>query len=538
MQRDDLKLFVKYFKKYTLSQGSLFALSLLLLLIGTLLQLPVPLIFKEIIDRVIPSRNLGLVGLYSILIAVVVILREITLYFSKVIDQKLKNGIYKRLVSELLNVYYSLPYKTIKSKDSGYFYSRVFNEPAELEESLTTTMTFAIKIFLIFAFGLIVCLKLSWKLTLFVLVLSSVFYLLNVIFGNAIRGYSVKFQEYKARFGETAVELLKGFKLINFMGLLEKVKGLLEPKMKDYLGLRLERTEVSGMYSGFYGILSDFLPVGVFLLGAIEIVRGHLTVGGLVAFMELMRYVSSPIDSLSEIFIEIQTTVGIIERVEEFKGMEGKRGGKGLQGELETISLEAIAVKFEDEEVISNFAFEFKKGKKYAIIGPNGSGKSTLLEVITGILEPDEGDIKINGKYDLKELDKFEYFQRFAVSFYPPMLLPSLKDNLDLIARDGLVEIAKNEVLKGRDDLKFSQLSAGEKQKLSLLIALSRGKRDFILLDEPLANLDDDSKEFYWRLIREYSEGKGLIVALPSQEVDLSGFEVIKLEKPSYINQT
>jgi len=529
LRQSDLKLFIGYFKRYTLFQGSLFALSLILLLLGTALQLPVPLIFKEIIDRIIPAKDLPLLGLYSLIILVVVVLREVTLYFSKVVDQKLKNGIYEKLVDELLYVYYQLPFKKVKEKDSGYFYSRVFNEPAEVEESLTTTVTFVIKVFLIFFFGLIVCLRLSWKLTLFVLFLSTGFYFLNLLFGNRIRDYSLKFQEFKARFGEVAVEVLKSFKIVNLLQVVSPVKTILGYALRDYLGIRLKRAEVSGIYSGIYGVLSDFLPVGVFLFGTIEIVRGNLTVGGLVAFMELMRYISSPIDSISEIFIEIQTTSGVIGRIEEFKAVANGGGEVNIEGSINAISLENVTVNFGDNRVIEDLSFEFVKGKKYVILGPNGSGKSTLIEVITGLINPSEGTVKLNSTLPLEKVSKKTYFKRLSVSFYPPILLPTLKDNLTLISNGKLREIAKKDVFKERDDVKFTQLSAGEKQKLSLLIALSRENCDFLILDEPLANLDDVSKAFYWNLIENYSKGRGLIVALPSAEIDLGGFEKICL---------
>lgn len=531
MQSSDFRLFLRYFKRYTLFQGSLFSLSLFLLLVGTILQLPVPLIFREIIDRIIPSKNLGLLGLYFLLIVIVVVLREVTLYFSKVIDQKLRNGIHQKLIYELLHVYYQLPYRKVKEKDTGYFYSRVFNEPVEVEESLTTTVTFAIKVFLIFFFGLVVCLRLSWKLTLFVLILSSGFYLLNLFFGQKISHYSLKFQEVRAKFGEIAVEVLKGFKIVNLLGILERVEKVLSPGLNNYLEMRLKRTKVNGMYSGIYGILGDFLPVGVFLFGAIEIVKGNFTVGSLVAFMELMRYISSPLDSLSEIFIEVQTTTGIIERIEEFKAMVEKGGEISILGSINTISLESITIDFDGREVIKGLSFEFKKGNKYAILGPNGSGKSTLIEVITGLIQPSEGTVKLNGSIPVEKVNKRDYFNKFSVSFYPPVLLPTIRDNLALISEDRLKEVAVRDILKGRDNVKFNQLSAGEKQKLSLLIALSQIKCDFLILDEPLANLDDDSKEYYWSLIESYLEGKGLIVALPTAEVELGGFEKIYLEK-------
>ena len=539
MHQSDLKLFIRYFKRYTLFQGSLFALSLFLLLLGTALQLPVPLIFKEIIDRIIPAKDLPLLGIYSLLILVVVILREFTLYFSKLVDQKLRNGIYKKMVDELLYVYYQLPFKKVKEKDSGYFYSRVFNEPAEIEESLTSTATFAIKVFLIFFFGLIVCLRLSWKLTLFVLFLSTGFYFLNLLFGKKIRDYSLKFQEFKARFGEIALEVLKGFKIVNLMQVVVPVKKILSPALNDYLGIKLKRVEVSGIYSGVYGVLSDFLPVGVFLFGSIEIVRGNLTVGGLVAFMELMRYISSPMDSISEIFIEIQTTAGVIERIEEFKATADRNGGVSFEGSINAISLENVAVEFGGNRFIEGLSYEFVKGKKYAILGPNGSGKSTLIEIITGLINPSEGTVKLNSTLPLEKVSKKDYFKRLSVSFYPPLLLPTLKDNLALISDGKLREVAKKDILKEReDDVKFSQLSAGEKQKLSLLIALSRENCDFLILDEPLANLDDVSKEYYWTLIENYSRGKGLIVALPSAEIDLSGFEKMFLEKVEHNSST
>ena len=65
---------------------------------------------------------------------------------------------------------------------------------------------------------------------------------------------------------------------------------------------------------------------------------------------------------------------------------------------MNKIEIESVCLKFGKRKVLNNISFEITPGKIIGIVGPNGSGKTSLLKIIAGILRPDSGTVKINGR--------------------------------------------------------------------------------------------------------------------------------------------
>ncbi len=183
--------------------------------------------------------------------------------------------------------------------------------------------------------------------------------------------------------------------------------------------------------------------------------------------------------------------------------------------------------KFNREWIFRGVDIVFQPGKTYAITGPNGSGKSTLLQAIAGSLNLSAGNIA--WQYRTKEIadDKiYNYlsltapylelveemtakeFLQFHASFKP--LLPAVTVNsvLELI---GLEKAA---------DKQIRYYSSGMKQRVKLAQAIFSDV-PLLLLDEPCTNLDASGYELYHRLIRDYCNGKTIIVSSNDlQEID------------------
>jgi len=535
VKKGNYSLYWQYLRKYSLSYKVHFFLMFLFLMAGTFLQIPVPLLFKKIVDDILPQKNiLSLVNIGALVI-VIVVFREFFTYLSRLTARRLKNNMYYTLSMELFEGFFNIPYLKIKEKGPAYFASRIFEEPRNLEDSLTESVVFIGKMFFIFLFGLIACLHISWRLTLIILAFVPVYYLINGLFSPYIRKISIKLEEVKARFREYTVGLLSAYKPILILNnaLLLSV-GSVSEKLKEFLGIRYKYDKASSFYSALYSIFGDGMPVVVFFVGIYEIIHGRLTIGGLIAFTQLMGYVSMPLQHFSDILLEVETTIAHIMRIEEFKNMICKNK-KGLSeiNSLKSIKLDSISVGFEDKKVIDNLSFLFEKGKGYIVKGDNGSGKSTLLDVISGFITPSSGKVIINERYDLSVLNREAYRRKLSVSFFPPVLLPVNDENLQMIKEPSLEKIAQS-ILKDKSGYRFTQLSSGEKQKLNILLALSKDA-DFYIFDEPFSNMDRNSVEFFKKLIieRTINQKKGLIMVL-HEDYNLENekdFETLYLEK-------
>ena len=162
------------------------------------------------------------------------------------------------------------------------------------------------------------------------------------------------------------------------------------------------------------------------------------------------------------------------------------------------LSLEQVTKRFKRETVLDGVSLDAAKGETVAIFGPSGGGKTILLRLIAGVLDPDAGDIRIDGKSVIHEPPEARglgmAFQNFAL--YPHMTafdniaspLRALRvDEADV--RQGVERVA--ELLKIDHVLTHlpKALSNGQKQRTSLARSLVRGPK-LLLLDDPLRNVD------------------------------------------------
>ena len=178
-----------------------------------------------------------------------------------------------------------------------------------------------------------------------------------------------------------------------------------------------------------------------------------------------------------------------------------------------------VSKSFGRKKVLSNVTFHLDKGELVLLRGPNGSGKTTLLRVITEVIEPDSGSVKVLGK-DIHEYPEV----RREISYCPERLalLPDYTVRKNLIFFSKIFNFPINDILLDRyikifrleeyTDQKISKLSMGTKKKVALLRTLLM-RANLYVLDEPLANLDEESSSELIGEIRSMANEAGVLVA-------------------------
>ena len=175
---------------------------------------------------------------------------------------------------------------------------------------------------------------------------------------------------------------------------------------------------------------------------------------------------------------------------------------KSFKGEEPIIELRNISVFYNKREIINNLNFKINKQEILGMLGPNGVGKSTIFNLITGLKDPNYGEIIING-IDCTNLPINERFTKFKLGLVPQyggiIHDLSLIDNLKLVSE---IHISEKEARKQKIEKLIGQfefepllniqskhLSGGQKKKLVIAMALMNDPK-ILLLDEPFAALD------------------------------------------------
>ena len=167
------------------------------------------------------------------------------------------------------------------------------------------------------------------------------------------------------------------------------------------------------------------------------------------------------------------------------------------------VSLENISVSFKkNHQILDNVSLNIPKGQILGLLGPNGAGKSTLMNVISGLIKPNYGKVKINNN-DITDLPIYVRTKKFRISIIPQFggLFASLttEQNIRAVAEilikdKAFINFKINELISKFEldsvkKIEAKYLSGGQKRRLVIAMGLI-SKPDIILMDEPLAALD------------------------------------------------
>lgn len=192
------------------------------------------------------------------------------------------------------------------------------------------------------------------------------------------------------------------------------------------------------------------------------------------------------------------------------------------------IEIRNISKSYGPKKVVDDVSFTIEEGKITSFIGPNGAGKSTVLSIISRLIDADEGEVIIDGKelskWDTKELSKklsilrqsnninIRLTIRELVSFGRfPYCEGKLKEEDEKIVDNALSYMKLMDI----QDKYIDELSGGQRQRAYIAMIVAQDT-DYILLDEPLNNLDMKHSAEMMKMLREMVKdlGKTIIIVI------------------------
>jgi ABC-2 type transport system ATP-binding protein len=202
---------------------------------------------------------------------------------------------------------------------------------------------------------------------------------------------------------------------------------------------------------------------------------------------------------------------------------EGARVNESPRATEPIITVQNLVKRYGDFVAVNDVSFSVSKGEVFGIIGPNGAGKTTTVECISGLRVPDSGLIRVDGlspQRDRKQIREFVGVQLQA-SALPPRL--TVGDAVELFASFYPAPLNPDELLdslgiKQRKEVQFRRLSGGEKQRLSIALALVGDPR-IAILDELTTGLDPEARRETWALIERIRD-RGVTVILVTHFMD------------------
>jgi ABC-type multidrug transport system fused ATPase/permease subunit len=502
------------------------------------LQLLVPLSSMVLINRVLPEKDFRLLALLAAGLAAATLLSLLAGYGEIYLGTILRERISLELQRDLFEHLQRLPFSFFKCHQSGYVMSRLINDP-ETAVDFPAGLTSLGRTLVWFGAAFCVMPVLHPIIGLVVALLIPLYVVLLVSFNRRIKERFTVVQEKTARASQDLFESLTGIyetKAYTREGFwARRYVRALAAKVRALIRGRQVMALASHSTQGVMVVVSLFLLT----YGGLEVMRGALSLGGLVALNAMVGYLLLPINGLVQQAFGMQRSLAAVERLNEILSLqpESRRRGPRPTGKAAGhLRFAKVSFCYEGGEMIlRDIDFVVAAGEKVLFMGPSGEGKSSLMSLLPRFFIPDRGRIYLDGR-PIDELD-LEWLRRQIAFVSQDTFLFS--DTVFNNIRIGRLEASPQEV---RDAAKLAnalgfiealpdgfstlvgergcRLSGGQRQRIAIARALLR-QAPILVLDEATSAVDRETEEALYEALDRLIEGRTTLVVAHHTEAFL-----------------
>lgn len=510
-----------------------------LTILGVLLTIPVggldaavASFLKPFMDNVMVDKNTEFALKVPFIIIGFTLVQGICIYTSNIVNTyvgaristDLKLALYKKLlVSE--SVFFD-------KNTSGIVLLRFCNDA----DSATTGLITNVKLFLSkfwSSLGLLaVLLWNSWQLSFIALGVLILLVIPMKIARKKVMKIMSKNVEAQTKINTTYVETYSGIKIIKSFNLIKTMYEKFHREAEDIFKFSMKMTRDTNWLSPAMHLVTACGVAGVLYYGMYLITTGVITSGTFVAFLAALIMLYTPIKSIGNNYVGLQTALLALERIyvildtPSFEANDGE-GKKELKAISKEIKFNHVNFSYDGQRMIlKDVNLSVPVGKKVALVGNSGGGKSTVCSLIPRLYELDSGNITIDGT-DITEFTLSSLRDKISMVFQDNFLFDgtvrqnlmygkadATDDEINRAIKSAYLDEFVQKLPKGIDTLIGERgllLSGGQKQRLAIARAILKNA-PIVILDEATSALDNKSEKVVQRALDKLMEGRTTIV--------------------------
>ena len=491
-----------------------------------------------------------------VLVVSTFLLKNLFSYLAMYFITFLRNGVLKDMRNELYDKIIALPISFYSEKRKGDTMSRISTDVLEIQHSFLSILELIVREPLMILFTIISMFLISSKLTVFVFIFIPISGFLISLIGKSLKRKSNKVQKEQGLFLSIVDETLSGLKVIKgFNG--EEIFGRKFQESTNrfykFSNSLLNRQNLAGPTSEFLGI--TVIAVLLWYGGQMVLTDKSLDPGLFLVYMGLAYNILTPAKAISKASYKVKKGNAAAERVLEILNTESilkdKPNAIIKESFTNSISLENVSFKYEDDLVLKNFSINVPKGKTVALVGQSGSGKSTIANLVTRFYDVTNGQITIDGR-DIREITKHSLRNLIGLVTQDSILFnDSVKNNI-LLGDENASNEQVIEALKIANAWEFvkdlpesietnigdsgNKLSGGQKQRLSIARAVLKNP-PIMILDEATSALDTESERLVQTALENMMKNRTSIVIAHRLSTIQNADEITVMQKGEIVEQ-
>ncbi|MEO6232454.1 MAG: ABC transporter ATP-binding protein [Ferruginibacter sp.] len=519
------------FKEFIWPRRKVVFIGLLLIVVSRLASLVLPGASKYLIDEVIVKKDLHMLKILIAVVAGSILIQAVTSYLlTKLLSVEAQHLI-SQLRLKVQKKILSLPISYFDNNKSGALVSRIMTDVEGVRNLVGTGLVQLIGGLLTAVISLVLLIRISPMMTLYVLVPVALFAVVAAKAFTYIRPIFKKRGVLNAEVTGRLTETINGVRVIKGFNAEEQENKTFEKGVEQlFLNVKQSLTSTAIITSSAT-LLLGLASAGIMGIGGYMIINGELTFGEFLSFTLYLGFMIAPIVQMSNIGSQLTEAFAGLDRTQEIMNMDPENDAQARTIKLPVlkgdIRFEHVSFSYEEgKEVVRDISFDAPAGSVTALVGSSGSGKTTIASLAATFITPDSGSITIDG-INLSKVILSEYRQHLGVVLQDDFLFEgTIRENILFARPDASAESMTKAVSaayvneftdrfdKGLDTIigeRGIKLSGGQRQRITIARAILADPK-IILLDEATSSLDTESESLIQQSLNELMKGRTTFV--------------------------
>jgi ATP-binding cassette subfamily B protein len=553
---------------------------LITIVIISLLELIPPLLYRDLIDNVLPNRDVARLGLLALGMIGIPLLSGLIGVGQRYLSARMGEGIIFDLRQELYAHLQRMSLRFFTHTKSGEIISRLNNDVVGAQSAITGTLPNIVTNVVTLASTLVVMVSIEWRLALLSIVVLPLFLLPARRVGRILRNIRRKAMEYNADMSSIIGETLSinGALLVKTFGRQRQEVQRFRETNRNVRDIGVRRALVGRWFFMGLGIASAIGTALIYWVGGHLVLSEAITVGTIVAFAAYLTRLYGPISALSNVQVEFATSMVSFERVFEYLDLaveiQDRPGAVKLERVVGHVQFERVFFSYLSDDgsglaapagsgkngdeaedlfgpvasrrwALSDLSFEMQPGQLVALVGPSGAGKTTVTYLLPRLYDPTDGRIVLDG-HDLRAVTQESLALQVGMVTQETYLFhDTVRANL-LYAHPGAsqeqIEAACQAanihdfiagLPEGYDTVvgeRGYRLSGGEKQRLAIARVILKDP-GLLILDEATSHLDSNSEALIQAALEPLLEGRTSLVIAHRLSTILAADKILVLDE-------
>lgn len=544
------------FNEFIWPRKKIISFGLILIVIRSLSGLVLPYASKNLIDVVIPSKDMSALTTLLIVVCLAILIQAVTSFsltrLLSVEAQYLISELRTKVQRKLL----TLPVSFFDNNKSGALVSRVMSDVEGVRNLVGTGLVQLIGGSITAIISLVILIKINWMMTVFVLVPVAIFAFIALKAFSYIRPIFRTRGKINAEVTGRLTETLNGVRVIKGFNAEEQENKIFEAGVERLFQNVKKSLTATAFITSSSTLLLGLASAGIMGIGGYFIMGNSMTYGDFVAFTLFLGFMIAPIVQMSNIGSQLTEAMAGLDRTQELMAMEEENDPKvrTIQlGKIEgNIVFEQVSFSYEkSKEVLHDISFKADAGSVTALVGSSGSGKTTIAGLAATFLNPTKGKVSLDG-IDLANVDLNSYRKHLGVVLQDDFLYEgTIRENI-LFARPDATEEQLLAAVEGAYVNEFTErfeeglntvigergvkLSGGQRQRISIARALLADPR-IIILDEATSNLDTESEAFIQKSLSMLMKNRTTFVIAHRLSTIRQADQILVIEEGNIVEQ-